>query len=183
MAETNTNDVLLGRPGGGFFSGPLTATVPTDASTTLDSTITSVGLISEDGYTNEVELDTDAIIDWNGDEVATTQKSREETFKTTLIETNASVLREVYGPDNVTVAESGAITVKHNATERPKRVYVFETLSNDRVRRQVIPVGKITEVGEITNASGEAIGYEITIKAYKDSAGNTAYTYIAAVED
>ena len=58
---------------------------------------------------------------------------------------------------------------------------MFElVLKNGRKWRQVVPVGSVTEVGELTINSGEVVGREITIACAADAQGNTVYDYIDA---
>lgn len=188
MAEKNTVDnVSVGKPkvGGAVFIAPVGegTTIPTDATTPLGEEFENVGFISEDGVTNEVETDSEEIKAWGGDIVATPQTSRSEKFGFTMIETNETSLKVVYGKDNVSVApDTGAITVKHNGNEREEYVVVIETLfGKDRVRRQVVPRGKVLEIGEIVFKDDEPVGYETSISALMDKDGNTAYTYIGKV--
>ena len=61
-------------------------------------------------------------------------------------------------------------------------MYVYEVaLTGNRVKRIVVPNAQITEVGDVTYVDGEPIGYEVTVSAYPDASGNTAYEYIATV--
>lgn len=191
MADTgnknNADNVSVGKPmaGGALFVAPAGTALPTDASTNLGEAFKNLGYISEEGLTNEQETDSEEIKAWGGDMVANPQTSYVESYKYTLIEQNAEVFKHVYGADNVTVAEgTGAITIKHNSKEKVECVIVAEVLlSNNRVKRLVIPKGKISEVGEIAYKDDEAIGYEITLKALPDANGNSSYEYIATISE
>lgn len=188
MAEDNkpnAANVSVGKPtaAGGVFAGESSEDVPTDANGDLAVGIKGLGLVSEDGLTNTIEADSENIIAWGGDTVLTVRTSREETFVFTFIETNALVLAEVYGPDNVSVDDvSGDITVLHNAKELPSRLYVFEILmTGGKIKRIVVPNAKVNEVGDVVYVDGEPIGYEVTLGAFPDKDGNTATEYIAEI--
>ena len=45
-------------------------------------------------------------------------------------------------------------------------------------KRIVIPAASITELGDIAYTTSDAIGYEVTLTATADSAGNTHYEYL-----
>ncbi|WP_181445591.1 phage tail protein [Gryllotalpicola protaetiae] len=180
MANSVEN-VFIGKPGGGISVAPLGGTVPTNATDALPSGFDPLGYISEDGYTNTVDSDTDTLGAWGGDVVATLFNGDTETFTFTAIEINPVVLKQVYGPSNVTVV-GDTITALHNSIPRPHASWVFETLYNGRVKRDVVPDGQITDIGDIVNQDGDAVGFEITVTAYPDADGNRAYTYIAKVE-
>lgn len=186
MANNNAENVSVGKPmtGGAIFIAPAGTALPTDATTALAEAFKNLGYVSEDGVTNEIETDSEEIKAWGGDIVLNPQTSRSEQFTYTLIEQNEDAFKHVFGKDNVTVEpESGAITIKHNANNREESVVVIETLlSGKKVKRQVIPRGQISELGEITYKDDEAIGYEVTLKALLDSEGNTAYEYIAEIK-
>lgn len=183
--KNNAQNVSVGKPmaDGAVFVAPIGTAVPTDATTALADAFLNIGYISEDGVTNSIETDTEEIKAWGGDIVLEPQTSRKETFGYTMIETNEVSMKQAFGEENVTVGENGAITVLHNGKEKSEYVYVIEVLmTGNRVKRQVIPRGKVTEIGEIAYVDNEAIGYETTISALVDESGNTAYEYIAKID-
>lgn len=183
----NTQNVFVAAPkaGGAVWSAPAGGkNVPTDAISDLAPEYEGHGFISEDGIANQVETDTNDLKAYGGKVVKTVQTSRKETFTFTPIETNARTLKDQYGDDNVTIDEKGNICALHNAKTRPARTFVFETvLDENKVQRDVVPFGRITEVGEKKFADGEAIASQLTISCEEDTAGNTAYTYIAEIVD
>ncbi len=179
-------NVFVGTPkaGGAVWSKPYDGIMPTDAITPLGQEYEGHGFISEDGIANEVETETEDLKAYGGRVVKTVQTSRKETYKFTPIETNVRTLKDQYGDDNVTVDAKGNICALHNAKLRPARTFVIETvLSENRVQRDVIPMGRITEVGEKKYASSAALASEITLTCEEDALGNTAYTYVAEIMD
>lgn len=183
MANNNAENVSVGKPkaSGAVFVAPKGTKLPTDASTALDSAFVNIGYISEDGVTNEIETDVEEIKAWGGNIVLTTQTSRSEKYGFTAIETNEQTLKLAFGDENVTVNDNG-FAVVHNGADREEHVFAIETLmSGNRVKRQIIPRGKVAEVGEIVYKDDEAMGYEFGISAQIDENGNTAYEYIATL--
>ena len=188
MANTKTN-VSTGKPAvaGAIYRGILGEglTIPTDATTDLDSDFKCLGYVSEDGLKNAMSGDIDEIKAWGGDPVLVTSDNKEDKFTCTLLEVmNEDVLKAVFVDENVnvtaaTVSSPKKIDVKVNGAEQPYVCFVVEMiLQGGNPKRIVIPKGKISEVGEITYKDDEAIGYEITIEAAKDSNGNTHYEYM-----
>lgn len=184
MANPTATNVSVGKPraAGGIFAAPPGSSLPTDATSDLDNAFVGLGYVSDAGLVNGVEVNTEDVVAWGGDTVLTIRTSRSETFSWTFIETNAAVMAEVYGPSNVTGTDQTELTVVHNNRELPSRAYVFEILmTGDRVKRIVVPNAKVTSVGDVSYVDGEPIGYEVTLGAFPDAQGNTAYEYIAEV--
>lgn len=179
----NADNVSFGKPkvSGGFWYAPAGTTVPTDATTALDEAFKSVGYISEDGLTNGTETDTESVVAWGGDTVATTQTTFNDTFTLNLLETNVDALKLYFGADNVTDSGDGKITIKKNSKELPNFVAVAEiALTGGRVKRIVIPNARISDrSGDIVYTDGEAIQYPVTIVALPNTAGDTHVEYIA----
>ncbi|MCD7838130.1 MAG: phage tail protein [Clostridiales bacterium] len=181
MANTATN-VTTGKPNtaGAVFRAPSGASLPTDYSSSLDAAFVCLGYVSEDGLTNSNSPESDSIKAWGGDTVLTYQSSKDDTFKFTLIEAlNANVLKAVYGDDNVEGDLSTGITVKANSNEQAECSWVFDLFTRgNTLKRIVVPSAAVTEVGDITYADEDCVGYETTITAIPDSDGQTHYEYI-----
>lgn len=184
MADTNNNNVnqvTVGKPktGGSVYRAPLGTDVPTDATTALDTAFKCLGYISEDGITNATEKESEEIKAWGGDVVLRPQTSYADSFTMTLIEAlNVEVLKTVRGDDNVTGTLDTGIAVKANSKEDTPHVYVIEqVMSGNVAARTVIPNATVTEIGEVTYADGNAVGYEITLGCMPDETGDTHHEY------
>ena len=180
-------NVVAGKPlaAGGVWRGPLGTTLPTDATTSLDAAIKAAGYIGEDGLTETQDRSTEKIRAWGGDTVKVVQTEFGLSFAFTFIEAvNGDVLKAVYGADNVTTTAATASTgnthaVKVTSDQLPHETFVFEVRDGDARIRIVVPDGQITEVGEITYADGEVVGYSVTVEAFRDAAlGGQAVKYI-----
>ena len=84
MAESNKNNVAnvssaKGVKGGYIFTAPVGTALPTDYTTALPEAWKCLGYISEDGYVETLDTDSEDIKDMNGDLMASPQTSRVET--------------------------------------------------------------------------------------------------------
>lgn len=187
MPEVNTNNqdnVSSGKgvKGGYIFSAPVGTTLPTDIETELDPAFKCLGFISEDGYVETVEEDSEDIVDMNGDLMDSTNSNRVESAQFTLAEIKAETLKRQYGDENVTDVD-GIITVRHNSNSHPVFVYVLElVLKNNRRWRKVVPRGQSSELDDLTIASSELCQRALTMKYLTDEQGNTCYDYIESTE-
>ena len=182
MGAPNVGNVSTGKPdiNGGIWIADAGTTLPNDATTALGGSFTALGYVSEDGLVNSNSPESDTGKAWGGDIVITYQTEKPDTFQFTLIGAkDADVLETVYGSANVSGTLSTGISVTANSDEAEEHVWVFEVvMRNNTFKRIVVPVGKITEVGDITYTDDAIVGYELTIQAFPDSSNNTHYEYI-----
>lgn len=178
MANTVSN-VSAGKPNasGSIYWGALGEglTIPTDASTALDSDFVCLGYASDDGVKNELSTE-DTVKAWGGDVVLTT---KEDKFTFKLIEViNVDVLKAVFGSGNVSGTMAAGATLSVNDQTQAAACWVIEMLlSKTTAKRIVIPKGTIEEIGDIEYKDDEPVGYEITIACGEDANGNTHYEY------
>lgn len=182
MANDATK-VSVGKPkiGGAIFRAPLGTALPTDATTGLAEAFKCLGYVSDEGVTNSNNPESDEIKAWGGDIVTSLQTAKPDKWKLKLLEsTNPEVLKTVYGDDNVTGdLNTTGIIVKANSKEQIACSYVVEMiLKGLYLKRVVIPNATVSELADIVYADGEAVGYEVTLYAVPDTAGNTHYEYI-----
>ena len=177
----NALNVTAGKPkvGGSMYLAPLGTALPTDASSELSAAWASLGYVSEDGVTNNNTPESDNVKAWGGDTVLTLQTSKDDTFTFKLIEAmNINVLKSIYGEANVEEV-NGVIKVTANSKIADQFSWIIDmTLKGDVLKRIVIPIASISELGEISYTDSDAVGYEATITAVPDTAGNTHYEYI-----
>lgn len=182
----NTDNTSVGKPavGGAISVAPVGTPLPASATEQLNSAFQNLGYISEDGLVNNNTAESDKIKAWGGDTVIVLQTSKEDTYQFTLIEIlSLAVLKFVYGDDNVTGTLDSGIKVKANNAEAEERSIVIDMMLKGNVaKRIVIAKGKISEVGEITYADEDAIGYQTTVTCLPDDEGNTHIEYIKKLQ-
>lgn len=187
MAKSNTNNqanvsAAKGVSGGYIFSAPVGTPLPTDIKTSLNTSFSCLGFISEDGYVEGIDEDSDDIVDMNGDVMDSNNSKRVESAQLTFAEIKSETLKRQYGEKNVTDT-NGLITVKHNSDSHDVFSYVLElVLKNGRRWRKVVPRGKSSDLDELTISSSELCQRALTMKYLTDEHGNTCYDYLASTE-
>lgn len=179
---SNVQNVSAAKPktGGAIYVAPVGTPLPTDATSDLNAAFESMGYVSEDGLTNDTEMETESIKAWGGDTVLVTRTSREDTFGYTLIEAlSMAVLRHVYGAANVSGSLDTGIKIQvNNKVDESFAVVIDTILRGGVLKRIVVPNGSVTDVGTITYRDNEPIGYETTLSCVPDADENTHYEYI-----
>lgn len=173
MLDTSNLGIGKGREGGYACIAPA-GTDPTafiDVSKTLadlcgttSSALKSLGYISEDGVTVSADIDTDDVSDWGGSVIASPMSSYGESVEVTFLESRDTVLKAIYGEDNVTTS-AGTTTVRHNTKFNGSHLFIFDAVVSDtKVKRIVIPNGIIVERDDMEMNNSDLMGYKPTIK-------------------
>lgn len=173
----NVMNVVAGKPlaTGGVWIGALGSTAPTDESTALDAAFKAAGYVGDGGLVESLGRTTDKVRAWGGDTVKVSQTDFSVSYQFTLIESvNADVLKAVYGSTNVTTTAATSSTgakhaVKVVSDQLPHQAFVFQVKDDLAVIRIYVPNGQITEVGDITYADGDIVGYPVTVEAFFDA--------------
>lgn len=162
---------------GAVYVGPTSSAAPSSSSSTLTG-FTDLGYVSADGITETIDKTTSQIRAWQGGALVREVVS-EGTYSVTLtfIETNQEVLELYFGSD-ITAGELDGDPTNSGG----RKSFVMDVVDGTIVERTYIPAGEITAVGERTLASGEAIGYNVTITAYADTSNVTFKKWFSELE-
>ncbi len=189
MANDSSNvGVMKGDATGYAFRAPKGTALITDPKTrTVADPYKGLGYINSDGIVNSFSSDTEDEPDMNGTTVVTLKTSYAETFKFTLMEKNEEAFKTFFGDSNViTDATSKIRTISHNSNFDALNVYLFRCISGETSTEYEytdvsIPLGKVTERGDITISGTGLFMMEITVSCQPDAKGNTAYMTTATV--
>lgn len=152
---------------GAFYYAPLGATAPTDASSALPAAYRDVGLISSDGVRDMPSSSAQQIEAWQGAQIVRTvltQAFIEVAF--TMIESNPNSL-ELYYAAAVNTSD-GSVAIDPGKTGGI-RAMVLDYVDGDKYVRLYLPRGEVTARDASEKTSGDAVGYPLTITAYKDN--------------
>lgn len=196
MANDSTNvSVMKGDATGYAFRAPKGTTIPADpAVRNLDPAFKGLGYINSDGIVNAFSSDSDEQQDLNGTTVVTMKTSFSETFQFVLMERNEESLKTFFGSSNVSKLAEKSQTgkgdihlVKHNANFDSLDVYVFRMITGEdessiEYTDVCIPLGKVTDRGDITMSGTALYTLDVTVSCQPDASGNTAYMYTTTVQ-
>lgn len=173
-------------PAGVVWYAPFGTTLPTDATSTLDSSFVDLGYVSEDGISNATERSVESIKEMGGNEVLAIQTEFSDKFTFTLLESkNVDVRKAVFGNSHVSGSLKTGMSTEVSSDELEYMTWVFEmVLSDGDIQRTVIPSAKITEIPERVYKNSEPIGYEVTLSAQPVEGTNIYhYEYLVSVGD
>ncbi|GGN39451.1 hypothetical protein FHR83_006715 [Actinoplanes campanulatus] len=161
-------------------SSAVTATAPTDAGSSLDPDFQEVGAISEDGITESTSQDRTDVFIWQNNTLA--RRIPGQTTKTWTLaasETNLMTLGVQFAGSTITQTAEG-VSIEEKAPGTDIRQWVLHGIDGSDLQRIYVPLGEVTERGDVVWSAAGVTVYEWTLSAYADPSGNFAYRYIAS---
>lgn len=169
---------IIGATGGGWVAPTGTASLASPLEQPL-SPWEPLGAISDDGLVYGFDEDSQQFTPWGlTSPFRTTITQSIRTFGLTLWETTRVAVQSLmYRIDAADLAPVGGLTsFAETASPVPdRRAFWFAVFDGDNARGFYVPQGEISDRSDVTFKQDEMSGYEITITAYPDEAGNTVY--------
>ncbi len=178
------DDLAVVGADGGAWAAPLGTAQPADPRQAPASPWMAIGAISDDGLSMGFDEDSESFTPWGlSSPFRTVVTSSTRTFQFTMWETRRPIVRSLMFRQDVADLDptGGVVTFAESGTVTPdRRSWIFDIYDGDNFERIFVPEGEITDRGDITAAQGEMQGYEVTVTAYPDAAGNISYrSYLA----
>ena len=153
---------------GYFYSLPLTATPPADATTAPTGTPIDGGFVGEDGPTLTAELDVETIRDWNLDPVVQVKQGNTATLEIPVFGWGIEQAKLIYGDDSVVETAKGFKVVW--AGELPERRFFILELRGVNGNGRLIVDGQIQSPGTVAFQATDALRHTVTVQLFKNSA-------------
>lgn len=164
---------------GACWVADLGATAPATPLTQPLSPWEPVGAISDDGLVQGFDEDSQSFTPWGlTSPFRTTITKSLRTFKITAWETARTTVQSLQY--RIPIADlapvSGLTSFAETASPLPdRRAFWFAIFDGDISRGFYVPEGEITDRSDVTHKQTDMAGFEWTITAYPDEAGNTVY--------
>lgn len=159
-----------------------TPTAPTDASTALNVGFKECGAVSEDGITESTSQERKDFYIWQNNTLARRIPGKYvKTFKFAAAETKIFNLGIQYPGSTITTTGEGA-AVSEKAPQTDIRRWVLH--GRDGASRQLrlyLPLGEVTDRGDVVWSAEDVTVYEWTLTAYPDTSGFVAYRYYVGI--
>lgn len=155
------------------------AVPPTDSTTALDLSFTSIGLVTPDGASTSTNVSSNDIPSFGSYSPSRTLISAEIiTVKFTAQETNklTAAIKSRKALTGVTVT-SGAMALTRGPARDALYAIVVDALDGSNHVRKFYPQARLTSIDDQTVAFAEGIFYGFTFTCYPDSTGVTEYEY------
>lgn len=175
------------RVSGSILRAPIGTALPTTSYADITggaNGFKDLGFANDAGLRQREERTGTDVFVWGGDLAGTLQERYSRTMTFTLMQfMNTDVLATAYGINNVSVVAATAtqgkeIAVKLNPTLLDTVSWVFDGFYQENLVRIVIPIGRVTQVGDVDLTHKSYATFECTLKAYPDSEKNHGYMYL-----
>ena len=158
--------------GGQVFAGVLGTTLPTNIATALNAAFKDLGLVSDDGITDDPGRGVKNVLALGGRNVRSFVETEEPTIKVVCLEENV-IVQSIINPGGAPESDEDGITLTAMAGYVPNPMaFVIVSKDGGITHRQTIPRGEILEVGPKV-MKADAATRELTIVKYFDSTGKT----------
>ncbi|MET0416061.1 MAG: hypothetical protein ABW022_08575, partial [Actinoplanes sp.] len=158
----------------------VSATAPVDAGTGLHANFKEVGAISEDGITESTSQDRTDVYIWQNNTLARRIPGQfNKQWVLAASETNMMTLGVQFAGSTITQTAEG-VSIAEKAPTTDIRQWVLHGIDGNDAQRIYVPLGEVTERGDVVWSAGGVTVYEWTLTAYVDGSGNFAYRFIAS---
>ncbi|MBB1253170.1 phage tail protein [Streptomyces sp. OF3] len=171
---------VIGANGGGWVA-PVGSSSPASPLEQPVAPWEPLGAISDDGLVYGFDEDSQSFTPWGlTSPFRTTITQSVRTFQLTLWETSRVAVQSVmYRMDAADLApDSGTGITSFAETASPvpdRRAWWFLVMDGDTAKGFYVPQGEVSDRSDVTFKQDEMSGYQITVTAYPDDAGNTVY--------
>ncbi|WP_431728578.1 hypothetical protein [Verrucosispora sp. TAA-831] len=158
--------------------GVSSPTLPTNGTSPLNAEIyNEIGAITSDGITEATSQDTNDIFMWQGNALAASLPGDfTKTFSFAAMETTITTLGLQFPGSTITQTAEG-VTVAEKPPVRDLRTWILHGVDGTKGQRIVVPLGQISERGEVVWSSQDVTVYQWVVKAFLDPSGNIAYRH------
>lgn len=158
--------------------GVTNPTLPTDGTSALNASLyKEIGALTADGITDSTSQDFNDIFMWQGNALAASLPGEyTKTFQFAAMETNLITLGVAYSGSTITQTAEG-VTIAEKPPARDVRAWVFHGVDGARKQRIVVPLGQVSERGDVVWSSQDVTVFQWTVKCFVDGSGNVAYRY------
>ncbi|MFE1321591.1 phage tail protein [Kitasatospora phosalacinea] len=176
--DRSSDLTTIGANGGGWVA-PVGTSSPADPATQPLPPWAPLGAISDDGLKYGFDEDSQEFTPWGLTSPFRTIITKSvRTFGMTLWETSRTTVKSVmYRLDEADLTPTAGVTsYAETASPSPdRRAWWFVVMDGETLNGFYVPQGEISDRSDVTFKRDEMSGYEITITAYPDEAGNTVY--------
>lgn len=164
----------LGNATGMFYHAPAGTALPATATTTIPSTWTEVGNVTDAGITLATSKTTQNFKNWANQIKRVLVTDHSETIQSPLMDTSAEALKVVVGASNVTTTAAAAqhgAQISVNLSDGalpPEEAFLWVMKDGDAMIMIGCTKGQVTAVDNVNFAPGNVINWTPTITALDD---------------